>query len=47
VVLRAVRSIELQRRPRVVFPAPVTARACLAPAPPIYARNGVEVYALR
>jgi hypothetical protein len=47
VVLRAVRSIELQRRPRIVFPAPVTARACLAPARPIYARNGVEVYALR
>jgi hypothetical protein len=47
VVLRAVRSIELQRRPRAVFPAPVTARACLAPARPIYARNGVEVYALR
>jgi hypothetical protein len=47
VVLRAVSSVEVQSSPRVVFPVPVTARRCLFSARRLFARGGVEVYALR
>jgi hypothetical protein len=47
VVLRAVSSVEVQSSPRVVFPVPVTARRCLFSAQRLFARGGVEVYALR
>jgi hypothetical protein len=47
VVLRALSSVEVRASPRVVFPVPVTARRCLAPARPVFSRGGVEVYALR
>jgi hypothetical protein len=47
VVLRAATSVQVQAHPRVVFPVPVTARRCLGRARPLFARGGIEVYALR
>jgi hypothetical protein len=47
VVVQAARSTTIEGAPPVVFPVPVTARACLAPARPVYAHDDIEVYALR